>query len=133
MTGIILQTNAVKIDNRGGGFPTKMLRQEIDLPGPLPRKKTITRRMVSAKRLPGSDYVVFNCPAPGCGKRNRRSIYEAKGQTKDNRLSFKCNKCYREVEVQKPLGHILSSGVSTAAASQSSGLILDPAGRPVRV
>lgn len=136
MPGIILQTNAVKIVNRGGGFPTKMFREEIEF-GILRIKKKITRRMVSTKHLPGTDYVVFVCPAPDCGNRNRRSVYEAKAQTKDGRLSFKCNRCYREIEVQRPMSNILSAKPQPQAAPAAGppvrpGVILGLNGLPMK-
>ena len=133
MPGIVLQTNAVKVVNKGGGFPTKMFREEVQTG--INRKHTFTRRMVSTIKNPGTDYVVFVCPAPDCGSRNRKSVYEAKGQTKDGRLSFKCHKCYREVEVQKPMDHILSAQRTLEAVKKSPtfrpGTILSPDGRPI--
>jgi hypothetical protein len=102
MPVIVLQTNAIKVVNREGGYPTKTFREESVGGRPL------KRRMVSTIRAKGTDYVVFVCPAPSCGKRNKRSVYEAKGQTDDGRLSFKCNGygCGREIEVQRPIQDI---------------------------
>jgi hypothetical protein len=59
----------------------------------------------------GTDYVTFECP--GCKKRNRCSMYDAKFTTPDKRIAFACKHCYSVVEVALPI----SSGV---------GLIVTP-------
>ena len=84
MPGIVLQTNAEKIVNREGGYPTKTFREKIEA-GPL-RSKVIKKRMVSTIKAKGTDYVVFQCPA--CGKRNRRSMYDAKWSVDNNICYF---------------------------------------------
>jgi hypothetical protein len=134
MTGIVLQTNAVKVENHGGGYPTKMIHEEID--AGMGIKKKITRRMISTKKIQGTDYVVFICPAPDCGKRNRKSVYEAKASTGDGRLSFKCHACRREVEVQKPMGQMLTvkqEEKPPTAPQFKPGTILGPDGLPARM
>ena len=134
MPGIIFQTNAVKVVNKGGGYPTKTFKEEISL-GPLDPKKVIHRHMISTKKEKGTEYVVFHCPAPDCHKRNRRSVYEAKAQTQDGRLSFKCNKCYREIEVQRPMSQIekpVPVPIPDARGFRP-GTLLGPNGRPIGV
>jgi hypothetical protein len=136
MPGIILQTNAVDVVNKGGGFPTKTFRKEIFV-GPLKRKRVVSQKMVSTKKMPGTDYVVFNCPAPGCGQRNKKSVYEAKAQTADGRLSFKCSHCYREIEVQRPMSQLLSEKDKPQTSSRivnpgNSGLLVGSDGKPIR-
>lgn len=131
MPGLIFQTNAEKIVNKGGGYPTKTFRQEIILNDVLKTKKTILRHVISTKRNPGSDYVVFTCPAPDCGQRNRRSVYEAKGQTKDGRLSFKCHKCYREIEVQRPMSLVTETIKIPQPQEIRPGTLLGPNGLPI--
>jgi transcription elongation factor Elf1 len=135
MPGLVFQANAIKVVNNGGGYPTKTIMQEIEV-GPLKTKKKIRRRMISAKKVKGSDYIVFNCPR--CGKRNKSCIYNAKGQTEDGRLSFKCNGCYSEVEVQRPMSQIsrpentIEKPTVLNPAGLRPGTILGPDGKPVR-
>lgn len=134
MPGIILQTNAIEVVNKGGGFPTKTFYEEIET-GFLRGKKKIARHMESAKKLPGTDYIVFKCPAPDCGQRNKQSAYRTKGQTKDGRLSFICNKCRREIEVQRPMGQVLKIAVPPRTEAQrpvAPGVILGANGLPMR-
>ena len=116
MTGIILQGQALAIVNKGGG---RKCRTEKIGGG--------KSRMLIGPKEKGTDYIVFNCPAPDCGARNKRSAYECKGRS-GNSLSFKCNKCYREIEVAHPLNTRIILDPNSAA--QSSG-ILGPDGRPV--
>jgi|GEM_PF-1808636 hypothetical protein len=111
MPGVILRTTAVKVVNKGGGHKTKTVREPLPDPdGELAKeavklglrlKKSIKRYLRSNQRVPGTDYVVFECP--GCGARNKRSMYDVKGATTDGQVSFKCNRCYREIEVAKPI------------------------------
>ena len=51
-----------------------------------------------------TDYVVFNCPDPRCGQRNKQSLYEAQNYlpSDENWIPFKCKKCGTTVEVQPP-------------------------------
>lgn len=115
MSGIILQGQALKIVNRGGGRKCKteklgnhMFRMHIG-----PKEK-------------GTDYIVFNCP--GCGQRNKQSAYQVKGRA-GNSLSFKCHRCYREIEVAAPLPENMII-MNAAAPGQPSALVgLD--GRPL--
>jgi transcription elongation factor Elf1 len=135
MPGLVFQTTAVKVINNGGGYPTKTITQEIEI-GPLKEKKKIRRRMISAKRVKGSDYIVFNCPR--CNKRNKKCVYDAKGQTEDGRLSFKCHSCYSEVEVQRPMSQIsqpIPEPIHSPFVNKAGlkpGTILGPDGRPAR-
>ena len=133
MPVIIFQTNALKIDNMGGGYPTKELKDEVFISA-LEPKKIIRRRVIATKRQPGSDYVVFNCQGPDCGKRNRQSVYAAKGQTKDGRLSFKCNGCRREHEVQRPIANEKDTMITIPKPERlMPGTLLGPDGRPIGV
>jgi predicted RNA-binding Zn-ribbon protein involved in translation (DUF1610 family) len=88
MTGIILQGKAIKVVNKGGGRKCKT----INLGGG-------RRQMLIGNKEKGTDYVVFECP--GCGQRNKRSAYQVKGSS-GTHLSFKCHRCYREIEVAPP-------------------------------
>jgi len=88
--------------------------------------------MTSIVMNKGTDYVVFKCPAPRCGKRNKRPVYEAKAQTKDGRLSFKCNGCYREIEVQRPIQNIQIPEPMIEGQIRP-GTLFDPNGRPIGV
>jgi hypothetical protein len=97
MSGVILRGEALKLVNRPGGYVTKTVVEEHE--DALGKKKKTHKHMISREKVRGSDYVVFNCP--GCNKRNKRCIYEAKGRA-GNSLSFKCNQCYREIEVAPP-------------------------------
>ena len=97
MPGIILQCTALKIVNKGGGHVTKTVVEEKE--NKLGIKLRTHRHFRSNKKMPGSDYVVFECP--GCGTRNKRSIYDVKGRAGDS-LSFVCHGCYKEIEVSRP-------------------------------
>jgi predicted RNA-binding Zn-ribbon protein involved in translation (DUF1610 family) len=114
MTGIILQGKSLKIVNKGGG-----------------RKCTTEnlgggrRRTQYGPKTKGTDYVVFDCP--GCGKRNKQSAYKCKGRA-GNSLSFKCNKCYREIEVAAPIESKIILDANSPA--QKAGLV-GPDGRPI--
>lgn len=133
MPGIVLQANAVKIVNRGGGYPTKTVKETIPADPNVffIKEKHFHKHMVSTKHIKGTDYVIFYCPAPDCHARNKKSVYEAKGQTSDGRLSFKCHKCYREVEVQRPMANIASPDPLINPDRLRPGTILGPNGRPV--
>lgn len=100
MSEIILQTMAIKITNRGGGT-----MRRID------RKEQTAKEKVDT----GTDYVVFNCPHPKCGKRNKQSMYEMANYKPANEdvIPFKCKICRRTVEVARP--------------RQQATLIMDPA------
>jgi hypothetical protein len=132
MPGIVFQANAEKIVNRPGGYPTTTVRKELDgIQSLVSRKKVIKHRMVSIVRAKGSDYVVFTCPAPDCKRRNKKSVYEAKAQTGDGRLSFKCVGCYREIEVQRPIANIESPSPVTSPEGFRPGTLFGPNGRPI--
>jgi hypothetical protein len=133
MNGIVLQTNAVKVVNREGGYPTKTFREEIKTTVPMPKPITIKKRMISTVKAKGTDYVIFVCPAPSCGKRNKRSVYEAKAQTQDGRLSFKCNGCYREIEVQRPMQDIHIPEPMIHDRGIRPGTLFGPNGKPIGV
>jgi hypothetical protein len=117
MSGIILQGKALKIVNKGGG---RKQRTE-NLGGG-------RRRSLIGPKEKGTDYVVFNCPAPDCGARNKRSVYETKGRA-GNALSFKCNRCLREIEVLAPIKPVMIVS-GTADARFNPGLV-GPDGRPL--
>jgi predicted RNA-binding Zn-ribbon protein involved in translation (DUF1610 family) len=117
MSGVILQGKSLKIVNKGGGFATKTVVQtEKDELG---KERTFHRHYQSSKRLAGSDYVVFNCP--GCGKRNKRSMYDAKASA-GTAISFNCNGCLREIEVAAPVSPNTII-MNTAPPAQSSQLV----------
>jgi predicted RNA-binding Zn-ribbon protein involved in translation (DUF1610 family) len=103
MSGIILQTRAIGVVNKGGGRKCKTER--------LGGGRYVT---FTSKKLPGSDYVIFNCPA--CGARNRRTVREAKPIDKDH-LGYRCNRCCQLVEVGQP--------------AVTSGALFDAAGRKI--
>jgi hypothetical protein len=126
MSGVILRGQALKVVNKGGGFTTRTVKDEVE--DPITGKKTkVHKHQVSRSKLPGSDYIVFNCPA--CGQRNKRCAYEVKGRA-GNALSFKCNKCYREIEVAPPLKpNTIIMGTEPAARASSS--LVGPDGRPL--
>jgi hypothetical protein len=99
-TPFLMKTNAIKIQNRGGGFKSRTVTEKTkDAYG---RDIEIRHHEVSTERQKGSDYVVFNCPWVDCGARNKNSVYEAKNITAEKNLTFCCKKCLREVEVAKP-------------------------------
>jgi hypothetical protein len=80
MSGIVLRTHAVAVVNKGGGIPTKMFDRKItDQLGITVRE--VREKREARKRVKGSDYIVFKCP--GCGQRNRKSMYDSIGQTTD--------------------------------------------------
>jgi DNA-directed RNA polymerase subunit M/transcription elongation factor TFIIS len=98
MPGIVVRGKALKIVNKGGGRVTKTVVNKVV--NPVTNKEERSHQhMVSRERVPGSDYVVFNCPS--CGQRNKRCLYEMKGRAGMS-LSFKCHRCYNEVEVAPP-------------------------------
>jgi hypothetical protein len=112
MTGIILQTRAIKIENRGPCLVSKEINLGNGWHKNLPPEKHT-----------GTDYIVFNCPK--CGRRNKQSMYDSKGAAGDS-VSFKCKMCRIEVEVARPVpAHLI---VSSNAPTQKSGLV-DAAGR----
>lgn len=61
----------------------------------------LTFQATAIKRVnrgPGtSDYTVFQCP--GCSRRNKQSLYEARYKTPEMRIGFKCKGCGAIVEV----------------------------------
>ena len=141
MSGLVFQTHALEVKNMGGGFPTKTFIREVEVESgdalvPKTEKKKVRQRMISTKRVPGSDYVIFNCPVPKCGKRNKKSVYEAKGRTQDGRLVFKCHSCRNEIEVQRPFSHIPDEKKTSVVIPNSQGMmpgtILGADGKPLR-
>lgn len=89
MSEIILRVTATKIVNKGGG-----VMRRID------RKKGEAQEKTDR----GSDYVVFNCPHPKCGHRNKQSMYEADAYVPANTaaIPFRCRMCRRLIEVDPP-------------------------------
>jgi hypothetical protein len=114
MSGIILQGKAIKVVNKGGGC--KCTTENIG---------GGKRQIVMGPKTKGTDYVVFNCP--GCNARNKRSVYDCKGRA-GNSLSFKCNRCLREIEVSAPTTTNIILDPNSSA--QSSGLV-GPNGGPI--
>lgn len=100
MPGIILRTTALKIVNKGGGYKTRMAKDIVK--NAMGREMVYRHQEVTKERQKGTDYIVFNCPGPDCGKRNKKSMYEAKALTASGELSFKCYSCHREIEVARP-------------------------------
>ena len=125
MPGIILSTQCERLVNKGGGYPTKTVTEEVK--DPFGRKHKYHKHYEARKKLPGTDYVIFNCP--GCGKRNKRSAYEVKGSV-GNMLSFKCNGCRREIEVARTTAPVPNIIVAPTAPAPLTG-ILDARGRPI--
>lgn len=134
MSGIILETTALSIRNKGGGWKTRnayrpvtYIKPKINKDGTVtPQEVEGRQKFQEARKDTGSDYVVFNCP--GCKKRNKRCAYEAKGVTAAGAISFLCNGCSREIEVAKPAGPMIQ--VPTLA-NAPGGHLVDPAGRPL--
>jgi hypothetical protein len=115
MSGIILQGKSLKVVNHGGGH--KCSTKKIN------KGRYVTR---IGPREKGTDYIVFECP--GCGQRNKRSAYEAKGSSGES-ISFKCHRCYREIEVARPESTKIILGPNSSA--KEIGL-LGPDGKPIR-
>lgn len=115
MSGVILQGQALKIVNKGGG---RKCRTE-NLGGGL-------RRMLIGDRQKGTDYIVFNCP--GCGKRNKQSAYQVRGRAGSS-LSLRCSGCYREIELAPPKA--VNTLIVSAAAPGIPSALLGPTGQPV--
>jgi hypothetical protein len=94
MSEIILRTTALKIVNKGGGTMRRWVPVEDD-----PSK---LRAM--EKKDTGTDYIVFVCPSPKCGHRNRQSMYEAENYHTpgEDRIPFRCRICRRLIEVTRP-------------------------------
>jgi hypothetical protein len=124
MSGVILQGKALKIVNKGGGRVTKTVMETVkDAMG---IEHTRHRHYQSREKVKGSDYIIFLCP--GCGKRNKRSAYEVKGRAGDS-LSFRCNGCYREIEVERTA--IPNTIVMVTEPPRTSGKLLGPDGREI--
>lgn len=126
MSGIILSGKCEKVVNKGGGFPTKTVREEIKNAFGIARQ--VHHHYMSVKKMKGTDYIIFNCP--GCGKRNRQSAYRVKGSA-GNALAIKCNGCCREIELARP-PVVPTTDIIVAPTSPKlpSGLV-DPSGRPI--
>jgi hypothetical protein len=116
MPGIIVQSRAIKIVNRGGGRKCKTVR--------LGNGRHTT--YVSDKQ-PGTDYIVWNCRA--CGKRNKRSAYDIRGASGEA-VAIKCNGCLIENEVFKPTSTPIILDPNSPA-QVPSGLV-GPDGKPLR-
>jgi predicted RNA-binding Zn-ribbon protein involved in translation (DUF1610 family) len=112
MPELHVQTNALKIVNKGGGYKGKskyeIHEEEITLPGsdgkPIKRMEKVLERKRYEEKTTGSDYIVFNCP--NCGARNKRCAYDAKVQDKGSVLEFRCHKCRYLVDVKRPINII---------------------------
>lgn len=76
------------------------------------KRKGEQRRQEALVYNTGTDYVVFNCPHPGCGHRNNRSLYEA-DYSHQAVVGFKCKNCRGSVEVQKTLAQEKSKLIVT--------------------
>jgi len=131
MPGIIFQTQAIKVVNSGGGYKERTIRKvHKDALG----RETVEKiHQRSAKRQTGTDYVVFKCPAPGCGKRNKKSMYEAKAITGEA-VSFICYACRREIEVDRPKPKIqVASDIVVPEVEKPKHVgLLGPDGRPIQ-
>lgn len=115
MSGVILRGKALKIVNKGGG--RKCTTEKLG---------GGRRRIKLGDKQKGTDYIVFNCP--GCGKRNKQSAYQCKGRA-GNSLSFKCNGCLREIEVEAPIP--VPALIIGANAPGVGSALLGPDGRPL--
>jgi len=126
MPGIILSTQCEKVVNKGGGRPTKTVAETIrDAFG---REHHSHKHLQSRKCVSGTDYVVFKCP--GCGSRNRQSAYRVKGSV-GKTLSFKCNRCYREIEVARPTSQVPNIIVAPTVQQGPPIGLVDVRGRPI--
>jgi len=125
MSGVILQGKALKIVNKGGGFPTKTVMETFKNELGVEYKKH--RHYRSRERVKGSDYIVFNCP--GCDQRNKQSAYECKGRAGES-LSFRCNKCGREIELHAPVQVPVVITDPNVATHRVGGLV-GPSGQPL--
>ena len=114
MSGIVIQTKALKVTNSGGGSPSKTFN--------IGRGQRTTQTWPKQK---GTDYVIFNCP--GCGKRNKHSMYEVKGKAGDM-LSFRCHGCYNTIDVEPPKATKIILDPNSPALKSG---IVGPDGRPV--
>ncbi len=115
MSGIVLRGKALKVVNKGGGRKCRTEKMGGGI-----------ERSFTGKLEKGTDYIVFNCP--GCGQRNKRSAYEAKGASGES-ISFKCHGCYREIEVAKPQSTPIILDPNSPAISKSG--LVGPDGRPI--
>jgi len=120
--GITVLTHALKVVRKPGGFPTKTVKEVISIPGA--RKIFSRTRMRAKERQPGSDYTIFNCPL--CNKRNSACVYAAKEKSQDGRLVFRCNGCYSDVAVQRPIGDIKQDSEARPP------VLLGPDGKQIR-
>jgi hypothetical protein len=131
MSGITLRTQAIKVTNKGGGHKTSTVVEETKTElGKVIRKH---KHYETKDRVPGTDYVTFKCP--GCGKRNKQSMYELKGKMEDD-LVFQCNGCLRDILVARPTEAIKLITVPDAGMVDGRGNIhahglVGPNGRPV--
>lgn len=93
MSGIVLQTKAFKLSNKGGGV------RQVD--GRKVRNDG-NRHHLFVSGDSGSDYVHFICPK--CAHRNKCSMYEAENYipASQNVIPFKCRICRITVEVEPP-------------------------------
>jgi len=123
MPGIILSTQCEKLVNKGGGYPTKTVTEEVK--DPFGRKHKFHKHYEARKKFPGTDYVIFICP--GCHSRNKRSAYEVKWSA-SQKISFKCHGCYNYVEVNRESPLIIPEHGSSIGPP--IGLV-DPRGRPL--
>jgi hypothetical protein len=94
MGEIILRTTAIKIVNKGGGTMRKLVPVEGDG----------SKMQVMEKTDRGSDYIVFLCPHPQCGHRNKQSLYESEAyhDPGNDRIPFRCRMCRQLIEVTRP-------------------------------
>ena len=100
MSELLIKTEAIKLVNKGGGYKLKTVTENFkDAYG---KEMSRHHHEISEKKEKGSDYVVFNCPWPDCGKRNRQTVFMAKQITEEKNLTFRCWSCRREIEVMKP-------------------------------
>ena len=127
MSGVVLLGKALKIVNKGGGKVTKTVMETFK--DQLGNEFKKHRHYQSRERVKGSDYIVFNCP--GCGQRNKQCAYQVKARA-GNSLSFKCNKCYREIEIAPPSMPITIATMDAAPPTNVKGL-LGPNGQPLGI
>jgi transcription elongation factor Elf1 len=124
MSGVILLGKALKIVNKGGGRVTKTTMETFK--DQLGKEFKKHRHYQSRERVKGSDYIVFNCP--GCGQRNKQCAYQVKGRS-GNSLSFRCNKCQREIEVAAPSMPVTIA--MDAALPRQPVQLVGPSGQPI--
>lgn len=125
MAELIIQTEAIKIASRPGGYATRTVVDSTKTA--LGTDYRTHRHEVTEERVKGSDRAIFVCP--WCERRNNQSVYRHKSVTEQGNLTFRCAGCRREIEVSKPR-EIATILIPTNSNPIVSGLY-GPDNRPV--